>query len=403
MDRLALIGTVILSALLTGKAARWLSIPKVTGYLMAGLALGPTGLGIISQQDTTEMNLLSRLAIALILFDIGGEFDLATLRRHGTRGFKVALIEGGSTLLIVFCLLCAVGAPFPIALLLASIAVETSPSATILVVKELQARGHFTSTLLVVVAADVLISIASFHIFLAALGYTSLISTIKVLGGGMILGVLSGGILGRTGRRLDKDSELLLLAFGLLLVLQGVARTYGLSSMVATMVSGTTAASFPEVRERIFHSLKPIAGVLYAVLFVIAGASLHLDMVSGMGWLGAAYVIGRTAGKLLGGVIGVHVGARPLSSRHVLPLGLVPHAGVALGLTMNLATVQPDLAPTVTVVVLSAIVLFEMVGPIGVSACLKMAGEAKQPTDALELDVLDDNGQANVGSRGDGS
>lgn len=389
MDRMALLGMVFLAALLTGKAARALSIPKVTGFLAAGFLVGPSWLSLVSERDVAELALFSRLAIALILFDIGGEFDPATIRREGWGGLRLAGLTAVATFACVAALLRIAGAEWAVAVVLASIAIETSPSATVLVVKELGARGPVTNRLLSVVAADVVLAIAAYYVALAASNVTAWSAAAQSIGGGLVLGALAGGLLGLVGRRLERDPELLLFAFGLLLVLQGLCRTLHVSAMLATLMSGTVTASFPEVRHRIFDILRPITGLLYAILFVLAGARLHLDMVANIGWMGLAYLCGRTLGKLGGGSIAVRRCEPENTGLRYLPLALLPHAGVALGLTMNLNSADSELGTTASVVVLSAIVAFELLGPLGTAVCLRIAGENGAYADSANLDVLD--------------
>lgn len=389
LDRMALLGVVFLAALVIGKLARGLAVPKVSGFLLAGFLVGPSVCGVIHESDIAELALFSRLAIALILFDIGGEFDPATLRREGVQGLRISAVTGVITAAIVATLLRLAGAPWAIAVVLALIALETSPSATVLVVKELGARGPVTNRLLSVVASDVVLAIAGYYLALSALGVTSWRSALISLGGGLVMGAIAGALLGAAGRKLERDAELLLFAFGLLLVLQGACRTLHVSAMLSTLVSGSVAASFPEVRHRIFETLRPISGLLYAILFVMAGARLHLDLLANIGWLGVAYLAGRAAGKLIGGSLAVRRFEPDVATMRFVPMALLPHAGVAMGLTMNLSGAHAEIGPTVTVVVLSAIVAFELLGPLGTSLCLRLAQETGAYSDNANLDVLD--------------
>jgi Kef-type K+ transport system membrane component KefB len=91
MERLSLIGVALLGGLLAGKLAQHLRLPKVSGFLLLGLALGPSGLGFLPDDTVSQLRFLSRLAIALVLFDIGGEFDLREIRRLKGRHLLVSL------------------------------------------------------------------------------------------------------------------------------------------------------------------------------------------------------------------------------------------------------------------------------------------------------------------------
>lgn len=96
-DALTLLGAVLMAALLMSICARVVSVPKVSGYLVAGLLLGGSGLHLVQERDAHNLALFGRLAIALILFDIGGEFDPRMLRKHGRRCLTISAVETMAT------------------------------------------------------------------------------------------------------------------------------------------------------------------------------------------------------------------------------------------------------------------------------------------------------------------
>src|SRR5579884_3545589 len=82
MNQLLSLGIILLLALLAGHVVKLLRIPEVTGHLLAGIALGPSVLGWISGDNLTALEILSEVALGLILFSIGTAFELERFERH---------------------------------------------------------------------------------------------------------------------------------------------------------------------------------------------------------------------------------------------------------------------------------------------------------------------------------
>ncbi|MFQ6093089.1 MAG: cation:proton antiporter, partial [bacterium] len=92
-------------------------------------------------------------------------------------------------------------------------------------------------------------------------------------------------------------------------------------------------------------------------------------------WIGALYIRGRAMGKFVGAMVGGTIGRAPQSVRRYLGLGLLPQAGVSIGLVYFLGERYSELSQQVAAVVLSAIVVNELVGPIAVRWAISKAGE----------------------------
>lgn len=142
INALFAVALILLLALLAGRLAKLIHIPEVTGYLVAGLALGPSGVNLISEQTLTALNFLSEIAIGLILFSIGSVFEFANLQRVGKRVISLVAFEAlGAGVLVVAGML-LVGATPASALLLGAMAMATAPASTILVLREYDAAGR---------------------------------------------------------------------------------------------------------------------------------------------------------------------------------------------------------------------------------------------------------------------
>ena len=156
------------AGLLMSRVVKPLKLPAVTGYLIAGLLIGPfvlgrlgvDGLGFTSFNAVEAMKPISEVALGFIAFNIGNEFRLSQLRIIGKQATVVAIVQAlSATVLVDACLL---GLHFlmpdkitvPVAITLGAIATATAPAATLMVVNQYKAKGPLVDILLPVVALD---------------------------------------------------------------------------------------------------------------------------------------------------------------------------------------------------------------------------------------------------------
>jgi len=129
----------------------------------------------------------------------------------------------------------------------------------------------------------------------------------------------------------------------------------------------------------LFDALSRTDPPLYAIFFVIAGADLDMSLLTSIGVMGGVYVVARTAGKFFGARLGAwRLGLEPTIQR-LLGFGLMTQAGLAIGLTLVVNRRFPEFAPTVTTIVLSAVVVYEMIGPLSTRFALMRSGEVGPP------------------------
>lgn len=76
MDLILKVSIVLGCGMIFGKIANILKLPNVSGYLIAGLFLGPSFINLISQDDAKSLEFISELALAFIAFSIGSELSL---------------------------------------------------------------------------------------------------------------------------------------------------------------------------------------------------------------------------------------------------------------------------------------------------------------------------------------
>jgi len=389
MNELTSLGIILLLALAAGHIVKWLRIPEVTGYLLAGIALGPAALGWVSTDNLTALEVLSEVALGLILFSIGTVFELDLFRRMGGQLFRVVACEALLTMAIVFCGLLAIGQPWTIAAILGAMAMETAAASTLMVLREYNARGPMTDLLTGVFAVDNLVAMITFSVVVTVIrlragtesGFGSLFPLVWQIVGSAAVGYVIGFLLSLWSPKVVEHGEQLILLAGCVLLGVGVSKALGLSSMVTNLAIGATLVNLSEHSRRLFNSLSQTDPPLYAIFFVLAGAELDLRLVTSIGAAGGVYVLGRLSGKFAGTTIGTRWGKVDPQVGSYVRWAMFAQAGLAVGLTLTLGRRLPDIAPAVTAIVLSAVILFEIIGPVAVRWALLRSGETEPDRD----------------------
>ena len=137
-------------------------------------------------------------------------------------------------------------------------------------------------------------------------------------------------------------------------------------------------ANRSEIRQGIFGTFRDLEPLMYVIFFTLAGTHLRVSLLKEAGALILAFWGGRTAGKFLGSLLGARLGRIPSEVGRRLGFGLLPQAGLAVGFVVLVqeSPALADLSPLLTAVVLSAVILNELLGPLATRASLRWAGEA---------------------------
>jgi Kef-type K+ transport system membrane component KefB len=399
VNELTSLGLILLFALLVGHLVKVLRVPEVTGYLVAGLLVGPSVLGWVTQDNLQSLHVFSEVGLGLILFSIGGAFEFVRMRRIGRRVLTLTLAESASAAVLVTIGMLAIGQPWPVALLLGSIAVETGAASTLMVIRENNASGEFTDALTGVIGLNNILALVSFSLVAATVDVSLLVAGSELSAGGVAraifplvwqlvgstaLGFLVGLMLASWASQVVESGETLILLVGCVLLTVGVATAIGLSSLVASLAVGATLANLSTRSRRLFVALSRTDPPLYVIFFVLAGADLNLALLPSLGALGLVYVLCRAAGKLGGAWVAARRIDAPRPMQRFLGLSILAQAGLAVGLVLVTRERFPELAPTITTVVLGAIVIFEVAGPLSARFALDRTGESRpQDEDAV--------------------
>jgi Kef-type K+ transport system membrane component KefB len=276
-----------------------------------------------------------------------------------------------------------------VALILGSVSAATAPAATVMVLRELNAQGPLTSTLLGVVAVDDAICLIIFAMAasVAKVFVNHEVITIqKVLIypiEEIVFSILAGAVIGMVitfiVRYAKGINEILPLVIGGLLVLDGMATVYTLSPLLSAMAMGIIVANMSPQKSKVFRMLEDFAPPIVAAFFVLAGARLDIRLIPQIGLLGVAYLVFRIVGKLAGASVGAAVSKAPLVVKKYIGFGLLSQVGVAVGLaiTVNREFPNSEIGPLVVTILLATTILTEIIGPIATKSAVMKSGEAR--------------------------
>lgn len=127
--------------------------------------MGPYILGIIPKDAVSQMGIISEVALGVIAFNIGSEFSVQHLKKLDSKIIIITILQAlGAFVIVLAAMTLIFNQSLPFSIVIATIATATAPAATLLVVRQYQAKGPVVNTLLPVVALDDAICIISFSI-----------------------------------------------------------------------------------------------------------------------------------------------------------------------------------------------------------------------------------------------
>lgn len=387
MSDLASLGLVLLCALLAGHLVKFVRLPEVTGYIVMGALLGPSALGWIGKDNVEQLAVFSEVALGLILFSIGSNFEIGKFRTIGPRILRLAAVDALVVANSVALMMRLAGLSWSEALLLGIIATETAAASTLMVMRECNADGPLSETLLSFLAIN---NVFCLILFATAMGLlqirsdsgiadaivTFVLHLVWQVVGSVALGYLVGYMLSVWSDRATEHGEMLILIAGSMLLTVGAAMTLGLSPLIASLVVGATSANLAQRSERLVAVLGRTDPPFYAIFFVIAGANLHLAELKATGMIGLLYVVVRAAGKLISARFSLPGLPKTSPVRSWAGASMLSHAGLAVGLVLAVNERLPSLAASVSTIVLAAVLVYELTGPVLTRLVIVRSGEA---------------------------
>ncbi|MEN0065108.1 MAG: cation:proton antiporter [Myxococcota bacterium] len=420
------LGFVILAAYAIGELAEVFGLPHITGYLLAGLALGhsasvylhaafpdlvlpaPLDDGVLSEAVVQQLSPLNDLALALIALTAGGELRLKGLR-EGFRAIMAILVSQAIIVPIVVIgtfvaipqlmpgsvpVLAAMSTASLVALgsVVAALGFATSPAATIAVINSLGAKGPMARTVLsTVVLKDVFVITAFAATTTFAIGFvggegegleTAFLHIGAAILGGVLLGIFIDAYLRYVG------GELLLFLVAMIYTATFLVQEVGGEPALMFIVAGLVVGNFSSRGETLIHEVERLAMPVYVVFFTLAGANLHLDLIVSMAGPAVLLVGTRIVAMFVATRIGGLVGnAEPVVQRYGW-LGFISQAGVVIALATKAKdeVFTGEIGDTLFSLLLAGVAINEVIGPVMLQFGLGYAGESADAKPEVETE-----------------
>jgi Kef-type K+ transport system membrane component KefB len=380
---IAAVGFLLLVAGAAAHVTEPLGVPHLTAFLLAGVAVGPYGLGVVGHQAVGDLQAVNALALALIALAGGAELRLAGLEA-GLRGLGWAtLVQNALGLvgmaavffaarpLIPFARDLSTEALLGAALLWGAVAVTRSPSALLGVVAQTRARGPVTAfSLNFVMTSDVVVVVVLAVAVTLARPLLEPGAAVSFASFGHLAHELVGSV--AVGTTLGLGLALYLWAVGrhvfIVLVALGFVFTHlfawlSFEWLLVFIVAGFVVENLTSQGKALLHEVERSGEVVYVIFFATAGAHLDLGLLASL-WPAALLLAGARAALTLAG-----------GRAHGRNAALVPQAGLALGIAGQVTAAVPQLGAAFGALVISVVAVNELVGPVLLKVALDRAGE----------------------------
>lgn len=402
MTPILILGIILFTGFILGVLCSRFGLPKVTGYIIAGLILNPGITNIVPESFVNHTSLVTNIALSFITFSVGGALLFSKIRRLGKSIILITLLEAEFAFLFVaaafiFLAPLIVTSPdaklllyfIPIGLLLAAMASPTNPSATLAVEHEYSAKGKVTSTIMGVAAFDDILGIINFSLAVAvvniyiahqAFGFHLIMEPIIRILISILTGCLFGLFLNLLIKVIKRDTEgvLITLIISLLALCYGLAGILEADELLSTMVMGIVVVNYNIKKDKIFKILERYTEEIIFVLFFTISA-MHLDfsvLISNYIFI-LMFVLFRSAGKYCGTFLGGKITKASSSVQKYAAGGLIPQGGIVIGLALIIKQNPAfnSVSDIILNVVIGATIIHEIIGPVISKFALVKAGE----------------------------
>ena len=384
-------------------------LPDVTAYLIAGVLIGPCfigalgipGIGFESYEELEGVGLISDVALGFIAFSIGNEFRLSQLKETGKQALVVGILQAVTATvlvdiaLVIFHFIRPDVLTIPAAITLGAIAAATAPAATLMVVRQYKAKGPLTDLLLPIVALDDAVGLVLFAVSFGiakALSsgvvdlYTIVANPIIEITASLLLGAVAGWVMTQIEKLFNSNTNRLAITISFVFLTVALSMisvkigpvTLGFSSLLVCMMLGSVFCNLCPLSEEIMENSDRWTGPLMVLFFVISGAELELGVFKELAsvLVGIIYMLARSAGKYIGARESSKLMRCDKNIVEYLGITLLPQAGVALGMCVTASTLSEDGALRRNIV-LFAVLIYELVGPMLTKWALQKAGDIK--------------------------
>ncbi|MGD9487492.1 MAG: cation:proton antiporter [Calditrichaceae bacterium] len=394
-----LTGIMLLSSYLLAISLKDIKLPKLSGYMLMGIVLGPIGLNFLTHDILDNLKFLENLALSFIAITAGGEFKRERVRK--ILKSVIYLIVGQSVFVFVglFILIIFLAEYIPylarldsglligFAIMFAGTATAKSPAITIGIITELKSKGKMTDMVLAVTVIKSILLILLFPFMISAakifiiegtvinIGMLSELSVqfMSSIGLGTILGVLTIIYI----KYINKEVSLFLL--GIAIIIMEISALFNVEILLASLVTGIIVENFSKHGDSLIQGIEGSSLPLYIIFFCFAGADLHLGTLKQALLLTTLLVLGRLVFIYAGNYVGALLAGENRNIKNLSWMGFVGQAGIAVGLATIIENTFPGVVgQQLKTILIATVVINELIGPIFFKYILIKSGETQK-------------------------
>ncbi len=383
LDQLGWFALLVLVAVVLGELARFVKMPRILGYVAAGIALGPYGTGLMHWATTYDLRVLVDVALGLLLFELGHALDMTWLRRNPWL-LATSVLEAGLTFAAVYGALRLAGVSNIYCAGAAAIGMSTSPAIVVQLTRELRAQGQVTERLRVLTALNSAYAVIAVSVWISWLHLeyeqspaVAVLHPIYLMAGALLIAVVAALVARLIPRNFRSHrSSILLIVLGLILIVIAGAKAFVLSPLLSLLLFGSMARRWVPWLRVLPPDLATISSMTAVILFALIGASLNPSIVSRAAIPATAFILARLVAKCAASFATAVPAGITLRKGSMLGLGLAPMSGLAIVMVQDVTGIYPALPSDLSLTILSAVVVLEIVGPILTSVALGGAKES---------------------------
>lgn len=385
------LGFVLIASYLAGSLCPRLKMPKITGYMLAGVFFGPyflafldPRLAVLSHTAIDELELINHVALGLIAFTAGGELRLQAIKKRWKALLSVTFLQSLSAFLGVGAGLYFLGGMLPglsdfsqterlvASLLLACTAMANSPSTTIAVINETGAKGPVTELALGVTVIKDMLVIACFAATMSVsvalmspdAGFDAgfALALAWEIVGSLLAGLVLGGLLALYIGRFS--GELPVFLMGVAFLVDYLAEPIHLHGLLICMMAGFVVENFSPHGHTFVEAVERNSLPIYVVFFTLGGADMELPALAKVGLVATLLVLGRGFFTWLGTTLSAKLSGESKVVQRCAWTGFLGQAGVTLGFAVIVSAEFPTIGDQLRTIIVAAIAMNQIFGPI---------------------------------------
>lgn len=401
-------GFLLVAALQIAHLAEAIRFPQLTGYLICGLLFGPEVLRIISQPMLVDLALIEGTAVGLIALLAGCELNFRRLRPAFRAITSISLVTMAASAVLLWTFFFRVTSLLPatagysptqraaIALVAANVLAAFSPAVVVGLISETRASGPLSELCMAIVVLADLAMVVTFSItsgvartvFPTAQSSGGVQVLLEHIFGSIVVGLVMGMVLALYIRRVRSRTGLVI--FALLFIVAEAGRAFHIDPLLAGLTAGLLLENASPVSgEEVVRATDPVTLPTFAIFFAVVGAEIHLRAFLQVAPFALVAALVRAGAIFAGSHAGSKLGRVPPPLARLVPLGLLPQAGVAIALAVLVLNNFEPWGRVMGTVLLGSIVVNELVGPVLFRVALARAGEIQTSAEANQLQQLD--------------